>query len=160
MCGSDATNGHSRQRRKHSRTPTAIRQVLTKPTNATEMKRLCMYSYEDRIRAGELYIKLGKRDATIPQLGYPTKNALKGWHREYERRLDCLWAMQAEFPSTRRRRRRWPPSTISLTVAALPHDACIGLVVERVYPLRSIHRKCGLKATLVSGGAQGWPSAQ
>ena len=24
----------------------------------------------------------------IRQLGYPTKNALKGWHREYERRLD------------------------------------------------------------------------
>jgi hypothetical protein len=26
--------------------------------------------------------------ATVRQLGYPTKNALKGWHREYERRLD------------------------------------------------------------------------
>lgn len=48
-----------------------------------------MYSYEDRIRAVELYIKLGKRvRATIRQLGYPTKNALKGWHREYERRFD------------------------------------------------------------------------
>jgi transposase-like protein len=48
-----------------------------------------MYSYEDRVRAVELYIKLGKRvRATIRQLGYPTKNALKGWHREYERRLD------------------------------------------------------------------------
>lgn len=44
-----------------------------------------MYSYEDRIRAVKLYIKLGKRTgATIRQLGYPTKNALKGWHREYE----------------------------------------------------------------------------
>ena len=30
-----------------------------------------MYSYEDRIRAVELYIKLGKRVR-------PTKNALKG----------------------------------------------------------------------------------
>ena len=30
-----------------------------------------MYSYEDRIRAVELYIKLGKRvKATIRQLGY------------------------------------------------------------------------------------------
>jgi putative transposase len=48
-----------------------------------------MYSYEDRIRAVELFIKLGKRvRATIRQLGYPTKNALKGWHREYEQRLD------------------------------------------------------------------------
>ena len=33
-----------------------------------------MYSYEDRIRAVKLYIKLGKRPgATIRQLGYPTK---------------------------------------------------------------------------------------
>ncbi len=48
-----------------------------------------MYSYEDRIRAVELYIKLGKRvRPTIRQLGYPTKNALKGWYREYEQRLD------------------------------------------------------------------------
>jgi putative transposase len=48
-----------------------------------------MYSYQDRIRAVELYIKLGKRvRVTIRQLGYPTKNALKGWFREYERSLD------------------------------------------------------------------------
>jgi transposase-like protein len=44
-----------------------------------------MYSYEDRIRAVELYIKLGKRlAATIRWLGYPTKNSLKSWYREYE----------------------------------------------------------------------------
>jgi transposase-like protein len=48
-----------------------------------------MYSYEDRIRAVTLYIKLGKRTgATIRQLGYPTKNSLRSWHEEYERRLD------------------------------------------------------------------------
>ena len=48
-----------------------------------------MYSYEDRLRAVRLYIKLGKRvGLTIRQLGYPTKNALKHWHREYEQRLD------------------------------------------------------------------------
>ncbi len=45
-----------------------------------------MYSYEDRMRAVALYIKLGKRPkAAIRQLGYPSKNALKGWCREYER---------------------------------------------------------------------------
>lgn len=45
-----------------------------------------MYSYEDRIRAVRLYLKLGKRiRATIRQLGYPIKNSLKTWHREYER---------------------------------------------------------------------------
>jgi transposase-like protein len=37
-----------------------------------------MYSYEERLRAVKLYIKLGKRaQATIRELGYPTKNALK-----------------------------------------------------------------------------------
>ena len=42
-----------------------------------------MYSYEDRMRAVELYIKLGQRvRPTIRQLGYPTKNALKGWYQE------------------------------------------------------------------------------
>ena len=35
-----------------------------------------------------LYIKLSKRTgATIRQLGYPTKNSLRSWHEEYERRL-------------------------------------------------------------------------
>ena len=44
-----------------------------------------MYSHEDRLRAVQLYVKLGKRiGLTIRQLGYPTKNALKAWYREYE----------------------------------------------------------------------------
>lgn len=48
-----------------------------------------MYSYEDRVRAVQLYIKLGKRSgAAIRQLGYPTKNSLKNWHEEYERSHD------------------------------------------------------------------------
>ena len=48
-----------------------------------------MYSYEHRIRAVKLYEKLGKRTgATIRQLGYPTKNALKSWHREFEQDRD------------------------------------------------------------------------
>lgn len=48
-----------------------------------------MSSYEDRIRAVELFIELGKRvRPTIRQLGYPTKNSLKGWFRGYEQPLD------------------------------------------------------------------------
>lgn len=48
-----------------------------------------MYSYEDRIRAVKLYIKLGKRiGTTIRQLGFPTKNSLNSWHPDYERCLD------------------------------------------------------------------------
>jgi len=46
-----------------------------------------MYSYDDRLRAVQLYIKLGKRvGLTIRQLGYPTKNALKAWQ---------LWRVRA-----------------------------------------------------------------
>ncbi|KKM64256.1 hypothetical protein LCGC14_1503190 [marine sediment metagenome] len=63
-----------------------------------------MYSYEERMRAVKLYIKLGKRlGATIRELGYPTKNALKGWHREYQRLRECpifcviaIWSMLPE----------------------------------------------------------------
>ena len=48
-----------------------------------------MYSYDERQRAVELYLKLGKRiRATIRQLGYPTKNALKSWHQEFQERGD------------------------------------------------------------------------
>jgi transposase-like protein len=48
-------------------------------------------SYEDRIRAVQLYLKLGKRiKATIRQLVYPTKNSLKAWHRENEQCQDLL----------------------------------------------------------------------
>lgn len=48
-----------------------------------------MYSYEDRIRAVRLYIRLGKRTAaTIRQLGYSIKKALKSWHQKYEQGHD------------------------------------------------------------------------
>ena len=48
-----------------------------------------MYSYEDRIRAGKLYLKLGKRlAATVRQLGYPTTKSLEHWYHTYERCLD------------------------------------------------------------------------
>ncbi len=42
-----------------------------------------MYSYEDRMRAVALYIKLGKRaKATIRELGYPGRATLTAWVRE------------------------------------------------------------------------------
>jgi len=48
-----------------------------------------MYSYEERLRAVKLYIKLGRRcKATIRQLGYATKNSLKAWHNEFQERGD------------------------------------------------------------------------
>ncbi|AJY44000.1 putative integrase catalytic subunit [Burkholderia humptydooensis] len=48
-----------------------------------------MYSYDDRIRAVKLYLKLGKRlTATVRQLGYPTTKSLERWSQMSERWLD------------------------------------------------------------------------
>jgi len=48
-----------------------------------------MYSYEDRLRAVKLYLKLGRRtNATLRQLGYPSKNSLKVWCAEFEQSRD------------------------------------------------------------------------
>lgn len=44
-----------------------------------------MYSYEDRLRAVMLYLKLGRRiGATLRQLGYSNKNSIKAWCAEFE----------------------------------------------------------------------------
>ncbi len=78
-----------------------------------------MYSYEDRIRAVKLYIKLGKRTgATIRQLCYPTKNALNSWHREFEQRQDL-----PALPVRRRQKfsdekNRWRSNITSSMIAA------------------------------------------
>lgn len=55
-----------------------------------------MYSYEERVWAVKLYLKLGRRSkATIRQLGYPTKNSLKTWCDEFERSGDLQGGMFA-----------------------------------------------------------------
>ena len=91
-----------------------------------------MYSYEDRIRAVELYIKLDKRvGPTIRQLGYPTKNALKDWYREYQQRLD----LPAGYAG------REPKFSQAQKAAAiehyLAHDRCIAATMRALgYPGR------------------------
>ncbi|MER1969203.1 IS3 family transposase [Castellaniella sp. GW247-6E4] len=48
-----------------------------------------MYSYQDRLRAVMLYLKLGRRiNATLRQLGYANKNSLKAWCAEFEQNRD------------------------------------------------------------------------
>jgi len=45
-----------------------------------------MYSYEERLKAVELYLRYGKRiKATIRELGYSTKNSLMAWCAEFEK---------------------------------------------------------------------------
>lgn len=91
-----------------------------------------MYSYKDRIRAVELYIKLGKRvRPTIRQLGYPTKNALKGWHREYEEKRDLAAGYAGRKP-------KYSQSQKEVAVAHyLNHDRCIAMTLRAMgYPCR------------------------
>jgi transposase InsO family protein/transposase-like protein len=92
-----------------------------------------MYSYEDRLRAVQLYIKLGKRiGLTIRQLGYPTENALKTWHREYEQRHD-LPAGYVRLP-------RYSPAQKERAVEHyLEHGRCIAATIKSLgYPSRSL----------------------
>lgn len=92
-----------------------------------------MYSYEDRLRAVRLYIKLGKRVAlTIRQLGYPTKNALKSWHREYEQRLDlpAVYARQAKYSQAAKER---------AVEHYLEHGRCLSATIKALgYPSRAL----------------------
>ena len=92
-----------------------------------------MYSYEDRVRAVRLYIKLGKRvAATIRQLGYPTKNSLKIWHQEHEQRLD-LHTGYARAP-------KYSQAQKELAVEHyLEHGRCVSATIKALgYPSRTL----------------------
>ena len=92
-----------------------------------------MYSYEDRLRAVQLYIKLGKRTGmTIRQLGYPTKNALKTWHREYEQRRD--------LPAGYVRPPRYSQAQKELAIEHyLEHGRCLAATIKALgYPSRTL----------------------
>ena len=91
-----------------------------------------MYSYDDRIRAVELYIKLGKQvRPTIRQLGYPTKNALKGWYREYQQRLDLPVGYAGREPKFS------PVQKAAALEHYLAHDQCIAATIRALgYPCR------------------------
>ncbi|AOF94478.1 IS3 family transposase [Sinorhizobium sp. RAC02] len=91
-----------------------------------------MYSYADRIRAVELYIKLGKRvKATIRQLGYPTKNALKAWCREYEQHRDLRARCAAKTPKYSEAQKQ------AAVEHYLCHDRCIASTMRDLgYPGR------------------------
>ena len=91
-----------------------------------------MYSYDDRIRAVELYIRLGKRiRPTIRQLGYPTKNALKGWYRAYQQRLDLPVGYAGRDPKFSQAQKA------AALEHYLAHDRCIAATMRALgYPCR------------------------
>src|SRR5690606_12600094 len=79
------------------------------------------------------YIKLGKRiGLTIRQLGYPTKNALKHWYREYEQRLD----VSAGYV----RRPKYSQTQKELAVNHyLEHGRCLAATIKALgYPSRTL----------------------
>jgi transposase InsO family protein/transposase-like protein len=81
----------------------------------------------------KLFIKLGKRvGLTIRQLGYPTKNALKAWCREYEQRLDLSagYARQPRYSSADKDR---------AVQHHRDHGQCIAATIKALgYPSRSL----------------------
>lgn len=92
-----------------------------------------MYSYADRLRAMQLYVKLGKRiGLTIRQLGYPTKNALKTWYREYEQ--------SHELRAGYRRPAKFSQAEKELAVEHyLAHGQSIAATIKALgYPCRSL----------------------
>jgi transposase InsO family protein/transposase-like protein len=94
-----------------------------------------MYSYDDRLRAVRLYIKLGKRvGLSIRQLGYPTKNSLKSWYREYERRLD--------LPAVYQRAPMYSQGQKERAVEDyLAHGRCFAATIQALgYPSRTLLR--------------------
>jgi len=95
-----------------------------------------MYSYEDRIRAVELYITFGKRAAaTVLQLGYPTTKALKRWHGEYQQRHD----LPARYV---RSKPKYSPEQKAMAVAHyLNHGRCLAVTLAALgYPGRGTLR--------------------
>jgi putative transposase len=82
-----------------------------------------------------LYIKLGNRVAvTIRQLGYPTKNPLKSWLREYEQRL--------ELPAGYMRRPKFSQAQKERAVEHyLEHGRCFAATIKALgYPSRAMLR--------------------
>ena len=95
-----------------------------------------MYSYEDRIRAVKLFIKLGKRIApTVRQLGYPTKNALKSWLQEYE----ALQDLRVVY--VRPKQKYSYAQKLAAVQHYLEHDRCIASTIKALgYPCRDYLR--------------------
>ena len=114
-----------------------------------------MHSYEDRMRAVALYIKLGKRvQATIRELGYPTKNTLRCWYREYERGQDLPIGSALRPPKFSEAQKQ------AALVHYASHGRCISWTMRALgYPGRAMLtawvRAAFPETRTVSGGARG-----
>ena len=102
-----------------------------------------MYSYEDRIRAIQLYIKLGKQAGlTVRQLGYPSKHTLKVWYLSYEQNLDLPRAFTRAPKYTTTQRQLAVDHflshgrSVAVTVKALgyPSKSLLGNWIQQAHP--------------------------
>jgi transposase-like protein len=107
-----------------------------------------MYSYEDRIEAVKLYIKLGKRvRPTIRQRGYPTKNALKGWYREYEKQLDLPVGYAGREPKYSQAQKEAAVDHRRLGRAPARMGQASGEELPRLHPARDPAQRPGYRCT-------------
>jgi transposase InsO family protein/transposase-like protein len=90
-----------------------------------------MYSYEDRIRAVKLYIRLGKRlTTTVRQLGYPTIKSLERWHDAYKQCLDLPKERICSKPRYSSEQKKLA------TDHYMSHDQCLAATIEALgYPV-------------------------
>jgi len=90
-----------------------------------------MYSYEDRIRAVELYIRFGKRlTATVRQLGYGTTKSLERWYQKYTENGDLPRSHIITKP------RYSPDQKKAATDHYLSHGRCLAATVKALgYPV-------------------------
>ena len=103
-----------------------------------------MYSYEERIRAVKLYIKLdGRLGATLRKLGYSTKNSLISWYREYVREQD----LQVGYSRTSG---KYSAEQKQLAVQHfLDHDQCVASTLRALGYIRWYNEK-RIKISLAS----------
>ena len=102
-----------------------------------------MYSYEERKKAIELYIKYDKRAcAVIRELEYPTPKMLKRWYEEYHNNGDMHKKPQLGYPSEQRAKAvqyyQEHGQSLARTVRVLgyPCRALLGEWVHEDLPLR------------------------
>src|SRR3989339_1151930 len=90
-----------------------------------------MYSYEERKKAIELYIKYDKfASAVIRELGYPTHKMLKTWYLEYQKQGDVHKPFRLGYTVEQR---------VSAVTHYLEHGRSLSRTVRAIgYPCRAL----------------------
>lgn len=98
-----------------------------------------MHSYEDRIRAVELYYRYGKKaSVVVRELGYPSTKQLGRWVRIYEKTGD--------LPRDLKRRERYSRAQkIAAVEHYLTHGGCMSFTRRAIgYPSNEV-LKCWIQ---------------